>query len=76
VFAGGRGLHRFDSSAGALRAIEIDTAKGTSLLKFSNLPDINFFGVKSSSRKELFVQEPTTNNLVVLTESLEFIKLE
>jgi hypothetical protein len=28
VFAGGRGLHRFDSAGGVIRPIEIDTTKG------------------------------------------------
>jgi len=42
----------------------------------SKFVDINYFGIKSSARKELFIQEPTTNNLIELTESLELIKLE
>lgn len=75
VFSGGRGLHRFDTAGGVLRPIEIDTTKG----EFSNLTiivDINFFGIKTTSNKDLAIQEPTTNNMVVLSEALEFRKSE
>jgi hypothetical protein len=74
VFAGGKGLHRFDSAGGALRPIDIDTTKGKDL----NLTeiDINFFGIKATPSKDLAIQEPTTNNMVVLSEALEFRKAD
>lgn len=70
VFAGGKGLHRFDTAGSQLNPIEIDVNKG----KFyhSNQIDINYFGLKATPNNMLMIQEPNTNNLVVLTEDLDF----
>lgn len=71
VFAGGRGLHRFETAGGKLNPIEIDVNKGKTIIKFIFL-DINYFGLKATPNSMLLIQEPSTNNLVVLTEELDF----
>lgn len=64
VFCGGRGLHILDTANNQLNPIELDTNK-----------EVVFFGVKATNSGPLLMQEPTSNNLVLLSETLDLIRV-
>lgn len=86
LFCGGRGLHIFETTDDKLNPIELDTNKGKKISfyflcfrkifrnffrLFTILLEVNFFGIKATNSGSMLIQEPSTNNLVLLSETLE-----
>ena len=56
LYAGGNGLHLFKFEDGAFKAANIDSSGHT-----------NFFSVRATNSGDVVIQEPVSNNMIVLT---------